>query len=619
MKKIMIIALLLASTGVFAEGPKKLPAVPYPAHSDYFLESLDGARSMGRDIYVDESTLPATVEQPSRAPLAEASDPVVGYTNPAGTLFLGMDESGKGTWFSRPGVIGAWSDTIKCWKWNNNITDYKTIKYVTLFADRNPSMVENAYYYVDAKGNFYDSIVSGGGLQEAYAMDADGDAGYIWQQATPLQTVTFEDGTSQSFLLLSSAKNPSAQNCPLAAGGLPSGNSSDGLWPLTNAVNVNQNGVSADLIAETDEDGYVHYIFGPKAINTDIDTVRNVADTEDSVVYTRSKPVLLRTMYDKPQAPLYIKSVTMALGSDKYSAFNQSDLHFDTLYMTILTEGGDTLASSLATMANISAVSYQKCKGKIVHFLMRDTTAYGELLSEGVLISDAFRIDIRGFKEEDNWGIYAAKSTVHDSKSYIEYENGLINIQDYDPYIMLNGIYPTLEDYYVTRGAKTGQVGDTIPVKMIEYETGRYHYTAAYKDWGTANTEFAFYSTFTPYDSISRTWNMDIVQPDYIEITADYETVIGGGDDDEEPITLWSYYRLFTMHIYATGTPQVGDLIKISKAGKQIVFRIDQVGEKSQGLEDIHYGNKAEKILHNGMIFIRKNGAIYNTLGIRIR
>lgn len=611
----MIFALLLAVTGVYAESPKKLPATPYPAHSDYFLESLKGAPSMGRDIYVDENALSVPSEEPARAPRAEESTLEPGYTNPAGTLFLGMDESGKGTWFSRPGVIGAWSDSIKCWKWINKINNYKTIKYVTLFADRNPSMVENAYYYVDAKGNFYDSIVSGGGLQEAYAMDADGDAGYIWQQATPLQTVTFEDGTSQSFLLLSSAKNPSAQNCPLAAGGLPSGNSSDGLWPLTNAVNINCNGVSTDLIDVTDDDGHVHYIFGPKAMTLYTDTIRNASDTEDSVVYARIHPVLIRTNYDKPQAPLYIKSITMALSSDKYSAFNQSDLHFDTLYMTICSLSGDTLASSIATMSNLSSMSYRK--GKLVHFLMRDTTAYGEILNEGLLINEAFTIDIRGLKEDDNWGIYAAKS-IFGSKSYIEFENGTELYEDYDPYIMLNGIYPTLEDYYVVRGAKTGQVGDTIPIKMIEFENGKYHYTAAYKNWGTSNSEFAFYSTFTPYDSISRTWTMDIIQPSYIEITADYETNIGG--DEEEPITLWSYYRIFTMHIYATETPQVGDIISIGRAGKKIIFRIDQVGEEAQGLENtLIYDNKAEKILQNGMLLIRKNGVLYNPLGIKIQ
>lgn len=617
MKKIMIFALLLATTGLYAESPKKLPATPYPAHSEYFLESLKGARPMGRDIYVDESSAPSTVEEPARAPRADESGHVVGYTNPAGTLFLGMDESGKGTWFSRPGVIGAWSDSIKCWKWNNQISNYKTIKYLTAFSSEYPSYFENENYYVDSKGNFYDSIVSSGGFQDAYAMDGDGDAGYFWQHATPLQTVTFDDGTSQNFLLLSSAANPTAQNCPIAAGGLPSGNSSDGLWPLTNAVNISRSGISTDLIDQTDGDGYVHYIFGPKGMTLSVDTIRNVADTEDSVVYERTMPVLIRTLYDKPQAPLYIKSVTMALSSDKYSAFNQSDLHFDTLYMTILTLDGDTLASSIATMANLSSMSYRK--GKLVHFLMQDTTAYGELLSEGLLVSEAFTIDIRGLKEEDNWGIYAAKSVVHDSKTYIEYENGYYYYQDYDPYIMLNGIYPTLEDYYAVRGAKTGQVGDTIPVKMIEFESGKYHYTAAYKNWGTANTEFAFYSTFTPYDSISRTWTMDIVQPEYIEITADYETVLGG-EDDEEPITLWSYYRVFTMRIYATDVPQVGDIISICRAGKKIVFRIDQVGDDAQGLENTAvYDNKAEKILQNGMLLIRKNGVLYNTLGIRVK
>lgn len=615
MKKTTILTLLVASTSVFAEAPKKLPVTPYPEHSDIFLELLEGAPAMGREVYVNEDNLPAASE-PARAPKADASTLIKGYTNPKGTLFLGMDEAGKGTWFSTPGVIGAWSDSIKCWKWNNTITEYKTIKYATAFSNEYPSYCENANYYVDTKGNFYDSIVARGGYQDAYAMDADGDAGYLWQQATPLQTVTYEDGTSSSFMLLSSAWIPSARNCPLAVGGLPSGNSSDGLWPLTNAINITGSGVSMDLLAATDSDGYVHYLYGSSALNIDETLVRNAANTADSIVYTRVQPVELRTYYDKPQAPLYIKSVTMAVGSDKYSAFNQSDLHFDTLYMAIITESGDTLAQSAATMANLSGMSYKK--GKMLTFQMRDTTAYGELLSEGLLIDQPFYVSISGFKEGDNFGVYAAQCSVYESKSEMVYANELTAVNDYEPYIMLNGIYPTLEDFYASRGAKTGQVGDTIPVKMIQYESGKYHYTAAYKEWGSRNSEFAFYSTFTPYDSINRTWNLEISQPDYIEINADYETNIGG--DDEDPITIWSYYRLFTMHIYATSTPVAGDIIKIGKAGKQIVFRIDQVGEESQGIEEASVPDaRAEKLLRNGMLVIRKNGVLYNPLGIKIQ
>lgn len=609
MKNILTFAIVLSGVSVLAQAQEQLPTTPF-RHSEVFLESLEGARSMGQDIYVEDNPTQAA---PMAAPAAlQAEEMTIGYLNPAGTLFLGIDEDGKGTFMRTPGVIGGWSDSIPCWKWINKQTSYRSIKYLTAFSKAYPSYCDGENYAVDAWGNFCDTIVASGGYADAFAMDADGDAGYYWQHATPLQTTRLQDNTETNFMLLSSAASPAAENCPLAAGGLPSGNSKDGLWPLTNAVSTTRAGVSMVLKKYTAEDGYVHYLFGSSMLTVDSALVSQEGQ-ENTMEYQRVKPVQMITHYDKPQTPLYIKSVSVAMSSSEYNAFDMGNFSLDTLYLTIRTEDGTELASSMATKANLSTITYQP--GVLLTFPFSDTTAYGELVKEGLLVKEAFRIEITGFKESDNFGIFAAKCYVHPTKTEMLYEGGATADVNYEPYIMLNGIYPTLEDYYAARGAETGQEGDTIPVNMIPYAEGGYRYTAAYAKWGTQNDEFAFYSTFKPYDATSRTWTMDIDVPSYIRLNADYEYNVG---DEEDPVTLWEYLRIFTLHIYATETPEIGDVIKIGKCGKYIYFRIDAINGET-AVENVTVNGKAEKFVSGGQILIRKNGELYNVIGQKIQ
>lgn len=596
---------------------QKMASMPFPGHSQLFLESLKYARSMGQDVYVDDTDIP---QLPAQAPAAaQADEPQdVGYLNPAGTLFLGMDEAGKGTFIKNPGVIGAWSDSIPCWIWTNQRATYKSIKYLTSFSAEHPSYCEDENYEIDLWGNFCDTIVASGGLLDAYAKDADVDVerSYYWQNATPLQTTKFPDGTEKKYLMLSSSKNPSASDCPLAIGGLPSANTSDGLWPLTNAISTTQSGVSMNLVQYTAADGYVHYLFGSSKYTIDSAAVPNHDMTADSMVYTRINPVRITTHYDKPQAPLYIKSVSLAISSDKYSTFNPKDLKLDTLYLSIQTEKGVELAASMATANDLSNLSYTK--GKMLTFHLRDTSAYGELMNEGLLVSEPFRVVISGFKETDNFGIYGANCVVLPTKTEMLYEGGVTKTIKAEPYIMLNGIYPTLENYISSSSIQPeeiGQHGDTISIDMVSYHGSGYQYVASYAKLGPDHNEFAFYSTFKPYDADKRTWLFDIQQPDYIHMIADYEMILS--DDEEDPITLWSYYRLFTLHVYASDKPKIGDCIRFGKAGKYIVLQIDKINGQT-AVEAISADVKAEKFIRDGQLIIKKGNKTYNVLGIQL-
>lgn len=606
MMKKTILSIVLLGAGVLAYAQEKVPVSKHQP-SAFFYETLPYARSMGQDVYVDETKEPALAQ----ASPAEEEDLKIGYLNPEGTLFLGMDEKGKGTFIKNPGVIGSWSDTIPCWKWRNQQTGYKSVKYLTSFSKAYPSYCDGENYGIDAQGNFCDTILASGGYQDAYAMDGDGDAGYYWQHATPLQTTKFTDGTEKNYMMLSADANPSADNCPIAAGGLPSANTEDGLWPLTNAISTTRQGISFTLIDNVAADGYVSYYFGSTML-TDSFPVPTHDLSGDSMVYERYKPVSLTTYYDKPMSPLYVKSVTLALGADTLENLSLTQLNLTV--RKFLTD--EVIATSVATAADLTDMTYKP--GKVLTFNFRKETEYGELLQEGFTVNEPFQLEITGFTDTDNFGIYCAASIVYPSKSVMRYEAGEISLYEYDPYIMLNGIFPTLEDYYA-KNYDLGQVGDTIPVNMETYNSNGYMYRAAYASNAEIvkylDGEFMFYSTFTPYDSIARTWNIDIFAPEYIRLEADYELNLG---DDDDPITIWMYLRCFFLHIYTIDTPKIGDVIQIGKWGKYLYFRIDAINGQ-QDIRNIGVSGKTEKFVQDGQVFIRKNGKIYNAFGQQIQ
>lgn len=605
MKKI-ILSILLIGAGIPALAQQKVP-VTKQQPSAFFFETLPYARSMGQDIYVDETKVPA---QPQAAPAAD-EELTIGYLNPEGTMFVGMDEKGKGTFIKSPAVIGSWSDSIPCWIWRNKLTGYKSIKYLTSFSKAYPSYCDGENYAVDAQGNFCDSILSSGGYQDAYAMDGDGDAGYYWQQATPLQTTKYPDGSETNYMMLSTSAKPSAEDCPIAAGGLPSSNTADGLWPLTNAISTTRRGVSFELIDNVAGDGYVSYYYGSTML-TDSFLIPTYDLSGDSMVYNRYKPVQLTTYYDKPMSPLYVKSITLALGADTLENLRLNQLNL----IVRKFHSDEVIATSVATAENLSDMTYKP--GKILTFNFRKESEYGELLDEGFIVDEAFQVEITGFSDTDNFGIYCAASIIYPAKSFMQYEAGEISLYEYDPYIMLNGIYPTFEDYYA-HSYDLGQVGDTIPVNMETYNSDGYKYRATYASNAEIvrylDGEFMFYSTFTPYDSISRTWNIDIVAPEYVRLDADYEYNLS---DDEDPVTIWMYLRCFFMHIYTIDTPKIGDVIKIGKWGKYLYFRIDAI-DGQQDIRNIEAYGKTEKFVQDGQVFIRKNGKIYNTIGQQIQ
>lgn len=617
MKKYLIYTLLLVAATAVAQD--KLPEFANPAPS---LERLDvkTSRRMPSEKALSER-MHRMMQQPAAAAeavaetQAEEKQVEFGYANPEGTLFLGMDVDGRGIFFSNiSGVIGAWADSIECWRWINKKSGYKKIEYLTGLSNEYPSYCEDAYYSIDEQDNFCDSITAHGGPADFYAMGND-VAGYLWQMAVPLQIVTRQDGSEEKFILNSTSKNPTVDGCGLTVGGLPADKevTADGLWPMTNALVNTTAGASFELIESKDPDGYVHYLFGSSKLTKD-SAIVPASDGTDSMTYTRVAPVKIITRYDRPQGPIYIKSVALSLSADGFDTFTKDKLVVHELTLNIIDKDGNVVATSTATPDNYSALAYKM--GRQLTFEFKTVSPYGELLKEGVLLKDAFQIEITGMQEDDAWGIYSSKSLLYDSKSTVEYEDGTERVIGWDPHITLYGIYPTLEDYFaqfddeLNRGAK----GDTIPVNMVYTPTANYKYMAHYATEDMAEfSEFRIYSSCAPYDTLTREWNMDIERPAYIQMGADYEYNVGPEDD---PISIWDYLRLFFFYIYATETPQYGDEIKIGKWGRELVFQITQI-DGVTALENYRRPEAVEvkKVIRDGRVLIERDGKCYDMLG----
>ena len=607
MKRYSIIAILLLSAGMLSAQEKMISV--FPAERQHPEGLLEGSGLMApsetpiltKKPNKQNSVVPSAegeavapalshaVRKASWRKAAAAESAHAGYYNPEGTLFLGYTYNPAQTgyydvFFDYPCVIGAWSYDLPCWKWTNNATGaYSSIEYSNGYLYNYPSMIEeHDTYSMDENYNFYDSIVARGSYTSI--MDITGDYGqYAFEYATPVQTVHREDG-DEYFALLTQYTDQdtlTGRDAQMASGGLYSKNTKDGMWPLTNAINTNKDGISRVLNYKVGSTN--HYYFG--------------TTKENGLM-----PAKFVTHYDKPQRKLYVKNITLALGVN-------GRMKLDSLIVDVYTEDGELIAHSSAQSADLQTVSITGKSDRMLTFLFQKKSEYNEMVQEGFSVDEAFRVEVSGIKTGNNFGIYAAKSSLYDSKTEIIMENDSVMTYPYDPYIMLNGIYPTLHDWRKVRypNYETGQVGDTIPIKFNLTDGLTYKYGATYAvSTGDGIAEFVFMSTCKPYDATTRYWTMDIERPDYVTMSADYETHMG--NDEEEP-TIWEYYRAFTLYIYASEKPVIGDCIKIGKYGKSIVFRIDEVmnSEENAAL--------ARKLWKNGHIEIERAGKRYNALG----
>ncbi|MCQ2311078.1 MAG: hypothetical protein MJZ64_04940 [Paludibacteraceae bacterium] len=594
MKKTMISVMLIALI-LTANAREKVFQVPdyEPSYSDILINKYDDYAAMSQKeenpLFTGKRTLSQATNEEER----------IGYTRPNGTFFLGMDEKGEGTWMNINGIIGAWSDTLDCWVFPNITTGkYKSIKYENRMMQKYSFFTHNKLYSTDGYGNYCDSIVSKGGWDyqlckgydaEVILYDKEGDEYLVWKRGLPIQTVIREDGRKDTFQLL---LNPittqmSPKNSGIVAGGLPSRSSDDGLWPLTLAEPIQQEGVSMEI-----------------------------KDANNQILYQPGSGLTkMVTKYERPQAPLYVKNITIALGKiNALKAIKLTKLHLEIQDMQ-----GKVLATSDANAQNLSDIAYPNKTSKLVTFhLNQHYSAYNELLNEGLLLKEAFQIVLTGFQSSDSYCIYAAKANTRECCTCKWDNQGENYTNGYEPYIQLNGIMPTFETYtqfaeLEKYGYKTGRNGDTLDINFVTVLSPYYKYEAHYAGEDIADgKEFSFRSTYAPYDSISRLWNLEIEKPNYIVMSADYEYNIG---TESNPHTWWDYKRVFWLQIFAMSTPKINDVIRIGKYGRYTYFRIVSI-DGNTNPEEIQEHNFVKKVLNkNGNIRIMREGKVYNSQG----
>lgn len=601
MKKITIITMLITAA-VVVNAQEQVTVIP--GQESQLVNELRANGGVVRPSILINTEVNPILKQQAKTEakrVASATADKAGYANPRGTFFLGMDKKGEGKWMLSNGVIGAWSDTIDSWIWPNTTTgDYTKITYNNAMMEKYPSYTENALYGQDIKGNYLDSVTSVGGWTEYFVMGANGDDfgdrdQYCWKHGMPVQVVDRPDGSQEKFQLLQQGTLIKATNSGLVAGSLPSGHSVDGLWPLTQAEPIQLDGISMAYL-----DANQNYLFG-------------------------SNMTKMVTVFDKPQAPLYVKDITLATTAKGYSKVSPKKFKFTSLHMEIQDMQGKVLASSDATSDNVTDINYSAHIGKLITFSINPKQSeYKEFLSEGILLSDSFQVVLTGFVPTDMYGLYAAKANTHASNTTQWNESAEAYNNNYEPYIQLNGIMPRWEYYadFVSAekyGYKTGVRGDTIDINFVTAFSPYYKYIAHFagEDY-TDGSEFDIYSSFVPYDSITRMWKLDIDKPTYIKLSAGYDENVG---TEEDPVTLWNYLRVFWMQIYADEMPVIGDHIQIGMLGKYTYFNIVSVDGVTaiQPISQTERAAGVQKVVDKRGVFrILRGNKMYNLQGLNL-
>ena len=98
-------------------------------------------------------------------------------------------------------------------------------------------------------------------------------------------------------------------------------------------------------------------------------------------------------------------------------------------------------------------------------------------------------------------------------------------------------------------------------------------------------------------------YNFNIQTPDWAQVDmTGYDRIIQEGYD----YTYWSYFGAYNLYIWGDGSdtdvdqPEVGDEIKLSRYGRQLIFKVVETRNMPQGIENVSFQN---------------NNKLYNVLG----
>lgn len=550
------------------------------------------------------------------------------YYKPIGSFFCGIADlyyadygitlPGTSYFKSTPTVIGSWLNGYEYWTWPNISKNANAIQYVAGFDQK---IGKKFGWDMDAKGNYLDTLAA------FYA----GDAHSWFSYRMPVQYAT--DGTNiDTFLLVGpqSARPDTFLGEAFTAGGLFNDATKDGMWPLTNAMfTTPEYGNGMGLVWDRDEKEHTaSFIFGtePIAIATGKDTLYeddNVTIKQIIPVYDTIQPSIVQVSYQKPMSPLYIKDVTVALCNLEYAVSEDkwyyTDIKIDSLLMYILeknpTSGKyERVAASLATKDD--TVSMYSYNGQELTFKIQKKDDYGTII-EGVTVTESFAVAIIGLDREGNeFGIWSGFNPYLGSMQTAVLDTALEAYQyaPYDPFVMLNGMYYTLEHAARTPGFMSADPAyiDTININL-EYDAEYEEYTAVHADGPFVEGDIHYIPMLRAvemlFDTTSHKYNYVIDAKPWYQFDMDYDGYPYSGDP-QEGVNWWTEFNAYNLYIWGDATdtslegPEVGDVIKFSRYGSQIVFKVVQVDEKPEGI--------------NNVIRTVNDNKLYNVLGIEV-
>lgn len=511
------------------------------------------------------------------------------YYKPEGSMFCGIGDYysyvGTNIFTMYPAVIGSWLNGYEYWTWPN-YSSASDITYYDSFAGRG---YQNYMWTTDANNNYLDSFP---------ALEF-GDPTMLFSYRMPMQ-IASNGVEKDSFFLIGTDTLP-LKNLTLEAwtlGGMFNPFTTDGMWPFTNAIfSTPKYGEVTDFVYSYDKEAKTYsFIYGTTPFEPDTNT------------HAMVQPSVLLSVYEKPMSPLYVKNITMAVGNLKFEEdkLYYADAVIDTLQLLIIDRvTNQVVATSIATKEDTaSMMSYP---GQMITFKIEKKDEYGTI-TEGVTLKNPFAIYIMGLNRPGNqFGIWSGLDPYMGGAqtAIIGTDEELYQYAPFNPFIMLNGTYYTLEHACRTPYMYNfpAQYADTINI-AVELDTENSEYYAYHADGDFEGYIPTLRATELLYDTVTYKYNCKIDAPDWAQLDMDgYDELIADGYS----YTYWSYFHAYNLYIWGDASdtnvdaPAVGDEIKISRYGAEIVFKV--VSAPTQGIKNVKAIN---------------DNKTYNVLGIEV-
>lgn len=546
-------------------------------------------------------TLREAALKPAKARAAETEDFYAMYSRPEGTFFCGIDPEGTYLWINFPSLVGAWKNGLTEWTYKNYSEGAESVEWKSRLYPR-----YSQYFSITEEGDFVDSLI------QEFPRD-----GYPELPALIASKTVDSEQVKDSFVLMGYPGEPVDTTIAntLVWNGYLNPISDDGMFPLTNAMFFNREtglDYSMSNVWDTDEDTKSwSYIYGTKPLT--------YQGKEGDVTF---QPAGLLVFYDKPQAPLFVKEITIALQAiifnEDSAKFCNDTATFSQLGVAIMSaDASKMLASATCTIKDTTNNMY--IPGCMAHFSFQEYDEYGMLISEGITINEPFVVMLTGLDQEGaNFGILSSLNPYFSANTLVMDTDGKSHeYANFDPYIMLNGVFYTLEDNSKDFFGLENY-GDTINMVANYDESGVYYLTHADGDLkGYYNVAIA--ATEMLYDTTTYQYNYNITAPDWAN-----NIVMEWIDGDFDTWYNLNSYQLFIEGVeeyFEPGTelPKVGDEIKLSKYGRELVFKIVDV-DGPQGIESVSGNNKVQtkKFIREGHLIIERNGVKYSATGAKL-